>query len=203
MELVPTIFSTGWAAGVNSYATVALLGILGRLGVGEVPEPLTQDAVIAFALVMYAIEFVTDKIPYVDTSWDVVHTAIRPAIASLIGVSFADADHVNQIDTMLAGGGSGVTALASHGVKASLRLGINTSPEPVTNIIASVTEDLLAAGVVALALEHPEAAAAIAATLLVAGVGLVILVWTRIRRAWRRWRAWREAGKAGRDPPPG
>ena len=185
MELLPTLVSTGWASGVNAYATVALLGILGRLGWGDVPEPLTEDPVIAGAAVMYAIEFVTDKIPLVDNTWDLVHTAIRPAIGGALGVEFASLDGANEVVGGIEAGG---VALVSHGVKAGLRLAINTSPEPLSNIIVSTLEDLAVAGVVLLALEYPEIAAAISMTLLVIGIILVILVAGLIRTAWRRWR---------------
>lgn len=191
MDLLPTLLSTGWASGVNSYATVALLGILGRLGWGDVPDPLTEDPVIAGAAVMYAIEFVTDKIPLVDNTWDVIHTAVRPAIGGALGVEFASLDGASEV----AGGvGSGGVALVSHGVKAGLRLAINTSPEPLSNIIVSTLEDLAVAGVVALALDHPVLAATISMTLLVAGILLVILLARLIRRAWRRWRGRRKFG---------
>ena len=191
MDLLPTLLSTGWASGVNAYATVALLGILGRLGWGDVPEPLTEDPVIAGAAVMYAIEFVADKIPLIDNTWDVIHTAIRPAIGGALGVEFASLDGASEV----AGGvESGGVALVSHGVKSGLRLAINTSPEPLSNIIVSVLEDLAVAGVVVLALEHPKVAAAIAGTLLVCGVILVLLLWKLIRAAWRRWRGRKRFG---------
>ena len=78
MELIPTAISAGYAAGLNAYGTVLLLGLLGRAGFGEVPEELTRDGVIIGAGVLYAIEFVTDNLPYIDNAWDVLHTAIRP-----------------------------------------------------------------------------------------------------------------------------
>jgi Domain of unknown function (DUF4126) len=196
MDLVSTLFGTGWAAGVNSYATVALLGLLGRAGVGEVPAPLESDGVIAAASVMYAIEFVVDKVPILDNAWDVGHTVIRPAIASLVGVGFAGDANVGAIDEALAGGESGVTALASHGVKAGLRLGINASPEPFSNILASLAEDGLVAAVTALVLEKPEIAAAIAAILLVLGILLVTYIVKRIRRGLRNLE-----DRFGRAPP--
>ncbi len=184
MELVPTIFSTGWASGVNAYATVLLLGLLGRAGVGDVPDELTGDTVIIGALVMYVVEFVVDKVPYLDTTWDMISTAVRPAIGSALGVQFADQDTANAV---LGGIGGGGTALASHGVKSSLRLVVNTSPEPLSNIIISLLEDFAVAGVVVLAVEHPVPAAIIAALLLAAGVALVFLLFKLIRRAYGRW----------------
>src|SRR5688500_18762573 len=86
MEALPLVVSSGWAAGVNAYATVLLLGIFGRLGLGEVPDGLERTDVMVAAGALYAVEFVTDKIPYVDHLWDAIHTAIRPAIAGVIGV---------------------------------------------------------------------------------------------------------------------
>ena len=86
---MPTLISSGWASGVNAYLTVALLSLAGRAGWGDVPESLQSDGVLAAALVLFAIEFVADKVPYVDNAWDAVHTAVRPAIASALGVGFA------------------------------------------------------------------------------------------------------------------
>jgi hypothetical protein len=141
--------------------------------------------VIAAASVLYGIEFVADKVPLVDNAWDAVHTVIRPVIASLLGAGFAvDAD-VGALDEALSAGGSGVTALASHGVKAGLRLGINASPEPFSNIVASLTEDGLVAGVTALALENPEIAAVIALILLVLGTLLLVYLIKSVRRGLR------------------
>lgn len=196
MDLLTTLFSTGWASGVNAYATVAILGILGRAGVGDVPEPLQSDPAIAAASIMYLIEFVTDKIPYLDNVWDAIHTVVRPTIASGIGAVYGvDAD-LDALDEAFAVGGSGATALASHAVKAAIRLGINTSPEPASNIIVSLAEDGAVAGVILLVVEHPVIAAVIAGVLLLAGVALVVFIAKRIRRGLARWRERR------RGPPP-
>lgn len=202
MELLPTVLSTGWASGVNAYATVALLGLLGRAGFGEVPEPLTSDAAIWGSVAMYAVEFVADKVPYLDNAWDTIHTLVRPAIGGVVGVEFAQLDQAGFLAEAAAGGGSGALALASHAVKAGLRLGINTSPEPVSNILVSLAEDGAVAGVVALSLEHPVPAAAIAISLLIAGIGLVVFLWTRIRKAWRTRRD-RGRGRAVASPRDG
>ena len=204
MDVFTTLFSTGWASGINAYATVAILGIVGRAGVGDIPDQLQSDPVIAVASVMYLIEFVTDKVPYFDTLWDSVHTVIRPAIASAIGgVYGVDAD-LSSVDEAFAVGGSGLTALASHGVKAAIRIGINTSPEPASNIVASLGEDVAVAGVTLLVIENPEIAAVIAALCLFLGVVLVIFIAKRIRRGWRAYRRWRDRRggppAANRDP---
>jgi hypothetical protein len=152
--------------------------------------------VIATALVLYAIEFVVDKVPYLDTTWDVIQTPIRPAVGGIVGALFAGDADAHAIDEALAAAGGGGTALASHGLKAGLRLGINASPEPVSNVVASLVEDGMVAVVVALALEHPVTALAIVIVLMAIGAGLVYLIWSRIRRAWRAWR------QRGRAPPP-
>lgn len=192
MELAPTVISAGWASGVNAYLTVALLGLLGRAGVGEVPEPLQSDPVMIAALAMYAVEFVVDKIPLLDSTWDLLHTVVRPAIGSAVGLELAGGSGAGTIEEALSGAGGGGMALLSHGIKAGIRLGINTSPEPFSNIFASLVEDGLVAAVIALSLEHPFAAAAIAIVLLVAGVLAVVFLVKQIRRGWRalqaRWR---------------
>lgn len=183
MELLPTAISTGWASGVNAYATVAMLGILGRAGYGDVPDQLTSDPIIATALVMFAVEFITDKIPLLDSLWDVIHTAVRPAVGSAIGFALADGADVSGLDEVLTGGASGATALLSHGIKAGLRLVINTSPEPFTNIGVSLAEDGAVIGITAFALSHPWISLSIVTVLLAIGISLVIFLWKRIRKA--------------------
>jgi hypothetical protein len=196
MELVPTTISAGYACGLNAYGTVFLLGLLGRAGFGEVPEELTTTPILVAAAVMYAVEFVTDKVPLLDSVWDVFHTAIRPAIGSVIGVEFADLDQATGAETVAVGGLGGSTALVAHGLKAGIRLGINTSPEPASNIIASLVEDAVVAGVIALALKEPMIALAVVIVLLAIGIGLVLFLRKRIKRAleWRRQR--RQARRA-------
>lgn len=197
MELIPTAISAGYAAGLNAYGTVVLLGLLGRAGFGEVPEDLTTDSVLIGAAVLYVIEFVTDKVPYLDNVWDVFHTAIRPAIGSLLGIEFAELDRVTGAETVVAGGAGGVTALTSHALKAGLRLGINTSPEPASNILVSLAEDGIVAVVIALTLKEPLVALAVVIVLLAIGIALVIFLRNRIRRALERRRERR------RGPPGG
>jgi uncharacterized protein DUF4126 len=178
-ETLALILSAGWAAGVNAYATVLLLGICGRLGLGDVPDGLEETWVMVAAGGLYAVEFVTDKIPYVDSAWDTVHTAIRPAIAAALGVLLNG--EATGLEEALAAVGSSTTALASHAVKASLRAAVNLSPEPVTNATASVTEDLLVGGVVVLLVTHPWVALAVSMTLLAIGVTVAALLWRAIR----------------------
>jgi hypothetical protein len=162
-----------------------VLSLAGRAGWGAVPDELQTDRVLIAALVLTAIEFVTDKVPYLDSAWDAVHTVVRPAIGSVLGLGLAGEADADGFDEVLAAGGSGALALVSHGVKAGLRLGINASPEPFSNIMASLVEDGLVTGVMLLAIDHPVPAAAIALVLLVSGLVLVVLLMQRIRRAVR------------------
>ena len=200
MELVPTVISAGWAAGVNAYGTIAVLGLLGRAGVGEVPEPLTGTPVIAVALVMFAIEFVVDKVAYLDSTWDVIQAPVRTAVGGAIGFLFAGEADVSSIE-MLSSAGGGGNALTSAAVKTGVRLGINASPEPASNVFMSLLEDGLVAVVVALALEEPFVALAAVLVLLAAGVTLIYLIWSRIRRAWAALR--RRVRDRAPPPPPG
>ncbi|HEX5956834.1 MAG TPA: DUF4126 domain-containing protein [Solirubrobacterales bacterium] len=200
MDLGATLLSTGWASGVNAYATLALLGILGRAGVGEVPEQLQSDPVIALSAVMFVIEFVTDKVPLLDSAWDVVHTAVRPAIGGAIGAIFGTDADLSGLEEVGAAGGTGTVALASHAVKAGIRLGINTSPEPASNIFVSLAEDATVALMVVFALEEPVLAATVAVVLLLAVGAIVIFAAKRIRRGAARLREWR-ARRSGRAPP--
>jgi Domain of unknown function (DUF4126) len=181
VDAMPLVLSGGWAAGVNAYATVLLLGLFGRLGLGEVPDALERPEVMIAAGVLYAVEFVTDKIPYVDHVWDTIHTAIRPTIAAVIGVLLSD--QAGGLNEALAAVGSSATALASHGVKAGLRLAVNVSPDPVTTATASLTEDFLVGCVVALIVTHPWVALTLSMTLLAVGLTLVVLLWRRVRGA--------------------
>jgi hypothetical protein len=193
LDLGATLLSTGWASGVNAYGTLALLGLLGRAGIGDVPEALESYPVIVLSSVMFLIEFVTDKVPLLDTAWDSIHTFIRPVIGGWIGSAFGGEADLSGFEEVSATGGTGAVALASHSVKAGLRVGINFSPEPATNIIVSLAEDATVAGVVLLAMEAPELAAAIALFLLVTGGLLVLLLARRIRAGWDRYQRWRAA----------
>lgn len=180
-ELVPWVFTSGWASGVNAYAVVVVLGLLGRFGgVDAVPVALQRTDVQVIAAVLYGLEFVVDKIPWLDSTWDAVHTAIRPIVGAAIGLLLAgDATSVEQA---LAAAAGGLSALASHAVKAGLRAAVNTSPEPASNVAVSVAEDVTVAGLISLAVMAPWVAAGIAAILLGTGIVLVVAVASRVRR---------------------
>ena len=187
MESLPLTFSSGWASGVNCYLVVLVMGIADRVGgFAEIPDALGRGDVLAVAGFLYAMEFVADKIPYIDSTWDAVSTAIRPTAGAVVGVLIAgQADSLDGAVAAVVGGG---TALLSHSVKAGARLAINSSPEPVSNIGASITEDVAVLGVVWFAIEHPRAAAGIAGVLLLGGLVLLYTLARLVRRGWRRWK---------------
>ncbi|MGW4380905.1 DUF4126 domain-containing protein [Kitasatospora sp. NPDC004531] len=186
MEAVPLIFTSGWASGINAYAVVLLLGLFGRFGGAEtVPPALERTDVLIASAVLFLCEAVLDKIPYVDTAWDAVHTVVRPIAGATVGALLAAHDP-GSLGELAAGAVGGTTALLSHGVKAGLRMAVNTSPEPASNILVSLAEDLSVAGLVTLAVFHPWLAASAAALLLAAGALLVWFAVSRIRRYWLR-----------------
>ena len=136
---------TAWTSGINLYATVAVLGLLQRFGSVHLPgglDVLDSWWIIGIATGLYLVEFFADKIPYVDSVWDVVHTFIRvPAGAAVAYAATNQMDPaVSTIATLLGGG----LALSSHGTKAALRAGANLSPEPVSNWVLSLIEDVIA-----------------------------------------------------------
>jgi hypothetical protein len=190
VELLPVVLTSGWASGINAYLVVLVLGLIGRFTeVAGIPEGLTRTDVLVVAAVMYLVELVADKIPYFDSLWDAVSTAIRPTVGAVIGLLIAqDAPTLEQAILAACGGAA---ALISHLVKGGLRLIVNTSPEPASNITVSVGEDVAVAGVTTLAVLNPGLALAIAALLLVTGILLLVLLWSRVLRGWRRFRAWR------------
>lgn len=148
MNLIGTLaiaMGAGWVSGINLYATVATLGLLGRFAHLRLPgdlDVLTSWWIIGLAIALYLVEFFADKIPYLDNAWDAIHTFIRiPAGAVLAATAFGDFDRSVQVVALLLGGG---LALSAHGTKASARAAINLSPEPVSNIVVSLTEDVVA-----------------------------------------------------------
>lgn len=200
MSVLPLVFTSGWASGINAYAVVLLLGLLGRTGVtDQAPDALQRPEVLIAAGLLFLCEAVADKIPYVDSVWDAVHTVIRPLSGAVVGALLAGQS--GSLPDLAAGAVGGSTALLSHLVKAGTRMAVNTSPEPASNIVLSLVEDLGVAGLVVFALFHPLAAAVIAGTLLALGIALVVVVWRRIRAFLRRRRQRRGARR--RAPAPG
>jgi uncharacterized membrane protein len=175
MEILATLGRTlgfSLAAGVNLYATVAVLGLAARYGWVQLPEQFqafNNVWVIGIAVVLYVIEFVADKIPWVDSMWDSVHTVIRPVGGALIAVAaLGDASPVVMGLIALLGG---TAAAGSHITKAGTRVAINTSPEPFTNWFASLAEDAFVIGLSLLTLKFPLLALLVSVTI------LVMIVW--------------------------
>jgi hypothetical protein len=176
-----------FAAGVNLYATVAILGLASRYGWVSLPpqfQAFNSDIVIGVAVVMYLIEFFADKIPYVDSLWDVIHTAIRPVGGALIAVTtLGDASPTVEALIALLGG---TVAAGSHLTKTSTRAAANASPEPFSNWLLSIGEDLFVVGLGYLALKYPIAALVVAGTLLVLIVLFAAVIIRRVRGWFRR-----------------
>ena len=156
LKTLPVLLGSSWSSGVNLYLTVAALGISHRLDWVQLPgnlEELSNPLIILLAVVLYVIEFFADKVPYVDSMWDSVHTIIRPVGSMVLGyMAMSDVGPAVQLPVALL---TGSIAFDSHLTKATTRLAINASPEPVSNSVASVGEDLTVMGALYLAVTHP------------------------------------------------
>jgi uncharacterized membrane protein len=187
MDVLTTLGRTlgfSFAAGLNLYATVAVLGLAARYGWVELPAQyriFDNNFVITAALVMYAIEFVADKVPWVDTVWDGIHTAIRPLGGALIAVTtLGPASPTMQGLVALLGG---AVAASTHVTKAGTRAVANASPEPFSNWLLSLGEDAFVLVLGYVALNYPRVALVICVVLL----ALIGLFFVTIVRAARRW----------------
>jgi hypothetical protein len=171
------------ASGLRLYATVAVLGVLGRVGALDLPpglHVLENPWVIGVAASLYLVEFLADKIPVVDSIWDLIHTFIRVPAAALLAwaATSSVAEEWRIVAALICGG----VALSTHGLKASTRVVINTSPEPVTNGLASLAEDGVTAFLIFLAVKYPIAAAAVAAAVVILAVLLAAWMVRTLRR---------------------
>lgn len=178
MEILTLALGAAWASGINLYATVVLIGGLGLFGVVDLPpglEMLESPTVLIAAALLYALEFFADKIPVVDTVWDVLHTFVRIPAGAFMAASAVDGfnftgmgEEVEFIAALIAGGA--LTA-GSHATKTASRAAINVSPEPFSNIAASLAEDILVFTGLSLALFKPMAFLGMAL------VGLCLFAW--------------------------
>jgi hypothetical protein len=200
-ELLPWVFTTGWASGINAYLVVLILGLAEKVfHVSGVPDVLGRTDVLVVAGVLFLLEVFADKIPYVDSFWDTAHTVIRPAVGATLG--YLIGHESSSLEAAFGAATGGFSALAAHLVKAGTRAAVNTSPEPASNVLVSTGEDLTVAGVVSLAFLNPWVAAAIAAVILVAGALLVVFLLKRLkglRQLRRRYDDWGE--RNGLAPP--
>lgn len=189
-----TILASGWTSGLNLYATVLLIGLAGRFGWAETPEQLQQPAVLAAMFALFLVEFVVDKIPWLDSTWDAIHLAVRPLGGALLsGMMAADSGSSAVLMAML----GGTFALTAHGAKSSTRALANTSPEPVSNIALSLGEDGIVAATVALALAYPVVAGVVAVILALICAVVTWLLLRTVKRARERWRQRRADRRSG------
>lgn len=187
MELAAVLGRTlgfSFAAGINLYATVAVLGLASRFGWVELPDrfhAFDSNLLIGVALILYAVEFAADKIPWVDTAWDAVHTFVRPIGGAVVAVvALGEASPSLEVLIALLGGS---VAASTHLTKAGARVAVNASPEPVSNWILSFAEDAFVVGLGSLAIAYP-----VAALVVVVGALAVIAIFfgALVRFGWRR-----------------
>jgi hypothetical protein len=188
MDLTTLGFAMGsaWLSGINLYATVLTLGLLQRFHLAHLPGDLAylgHTWILALAGALYLVEFIADKIPAVDSIWDLIHTFIRvPAGAILAATAFANFDPSVRLVALLAGGG---IALSSHGTKAATRLAANTSPEPVSNVVLSLVGDALTVGGTLLMAVHPVVILVAVLTALVISVLVFRWIYKGLKRLFR------------------
>ena len=176
LETLGFALGTSFASGLNLYATVAAAGLFQRFGIVTLPEPLqvlANPVVLGVALTLFLVEFIADKIPYVDSAWDALHTFIRPPAAALLSYSAFAGEGVPEEWKLAAALLAGSVALTSHGAKASTRAAANASPEPVSNWTLSLLEDGLAVFLAWMAAEHPLLTAAIVVVLVIVAVFVI------------------------------
>lgn len=191
IEIIALSMGVAWASGINLYAVLLVLGLGSASGYVDLPEQLAiveNPAVIGAAGLMYMVEFVADKTPGVDSIWDSLHTLVRiPAGALLAAGAVGDVDPALAMAAAIVGGG---VAASSHLTKSGSRVLINTSPEPASNWIASLAEDIAAVGAVWLALSHPWLAVLFLVLILLLTAWLLPRLLRAIRKLFSRIRDW-------------
>jgi len=186
MDVLTTLGRTlgfSFAAGINLYATVAILGLASRYGWVDLPpqyQVFDNDWIIGGAIALYVVEFLADKIPWLDSAWDAVHTLIRPVGGALIAI--ATIGDVSPATQTLVGLLGGALATGTHLSKSGTRAVANASPEPFTNWILSIGEDLFVVGLGTLALEYPAAAALVVVVCVVLMVAFATWIIRAIKR---------------------
>lgn len=184
--LTSFLIATSFAAGLNAYATVAALGLLGRAGMLALPPSLgvLQDwTVIAAALALFAVEFVGDKIPVFDLVWNTLHTFVRVPVAALL--AYQATSRLSLEAQLLSALLGGAIALIAHTGKTAARVAVTPSPEPFSNIALSLGEDVVAVSLTWLAARHPY----VAATISLLGIAIVVLSARAVVRLVGRWLA--------------
>jgi len=181
---LPLAFSASWASGINPYLLVLLMGLLGRFTDWDIPAGLERTDVLIIFAVLAVVDTIADKVMYVDSFWDAINTVIRPVAGGVVAALIAAPN--TDIPTAAIAAGGGLVALITHLAKASTRIAVNTSPEPVSNIALSTAEDVAVAGVVVVSVFNPWIAAAIAGVLLIGGVVVALTLARYVRKGWRR-----------------
>ncbi len=191
ISIIALAMGIGWASGLNLYAAILTLGLMGATDAIVLPpdlQILASPVVIFAALFMYCVEFFADKIPGIDSGWDAIHTFIRiPAGAVLAAGAVGDVDPALALAAGLIGG---ALAASSHLTKASARLAINTSPEPFSNWAASIAEDVAVIGGLWVALHHPVVFLVLLALVLAAIAWLLPKLLRFIRRIFAKIAGW-------------
>ena len=193
---IPLAFTASWAAGINPYLLVLMMGLLGRFAGWDVPPGLERVDVLVIFAVLAVVDTIADKIMLIDSAWDAVNTVIRPIAGAVVAALIA-APSVD-IPTVAVAAAGGAVALVTHLAKATTRLAVNTSPEPASNVVVSVAEDIAVAGVVVIAVVNPWVAAGLALVLLLAAVVVAALL-VRAGRSVFRWRAQTVGGRNMRE----
>lgn len=189
LETLGFALGTSFASGLNLYLTVAAAGLLQRYGIVQLPESLavlSHPLVLGIAIALFVVEFIADKVPYVDTAWDAAHTFIRPPAAALLSYGAFMGQGLPEELRLAAALLAGSVALTSHGAKASTRAAANTSPEPFSNWTLSLLEDGAVIFLAWMAAEHPLLTAAIVVVLVILATLIIWKLFSYLRRALAR-----------------
>jgi hypothetical protein len=180
---LPLLLGGSWASGINMYMTTAGLGIAHRMGWLTLPgqlDTLSHPGIIGLAILMYAVEFVADKIPFVDSLWDSIHTFIRPVGGGILGyMALGEATPLLQSVAALM---TGSIALSSHLTKATARIAVNSVPTGIGNSVASVTEDAGVFGVLYLIVKHPIIATIVVVALIIFSIWFLRIMFRFLRK---------------------
>lgn len=193
IDIIAMTLGVAWASGINLYAAILVMGFMGAGGYTELPSSLTvlQDPMVLVAAgIMYFVEFFADKIPGVDSGWDAIHTFIRIPAGAMLAVGAAQGLEINQAAELAAALLGGSLAATSHLTKASTRLVLNASPEPVTNVTASIFEDLAVIGGLWTALNYPLLFIAFIILFLAIAIWLLPKLWRTIKSIAATTRGW-------------
>ena len=187
LESLSLAMGTAWTSGINLYATIAVLGIAGRAGMIQLPpglQVLTDPLVIGIACFMYVIEFVVDKVPYLNNAWDSFHTFIRPVGGVFLG--YLAMSNLNPAIQYTAALLTGAVALNSHLTASTARVALNSSPGVVTNPVASVSKDVSVATVLYFTIKHPVIACMIVIAFIIFSIWFLRTMFRFLRKLFKR-----------------